>query len=169
MSFFSNFLSGMTQLEEEYARLKELKEQFETSDKLGLAECNKCGYCCHVRSCIPTPEELVKIAGFLKLTTTELINEYYCIDYMNYGDPYYVKPAGINQLDLTGSLIPDDRTFNEGKCVFLEDNNLCKIHEVKPKSARVQECWAESDYEIKETINSWDGDQLSKLYEGDIE
>lgn len=134
-------MSGIFRVEREYNRLEALKKQFDTAKKLGVDECQKCGFCCHKRTCIPTPCELTEISKFLSLTEEEIINEYFCIDRANFSSIYYVKPAGINNLDYVGKFLPTDKTFNEGQCVFLTENNLCKIYDVRPEQAKGAGCW----------------------------
>lgn len=143
-------------------RIRELETQFNTARKEGSQECQKCGYCCHARSCIPTPQELKEIAKFLKLSPNQLINKYFAVDVKSFGDTYYVKPIGINQKDLVGKFIPADRTYDEGKCIFLEDTNLCKIYPVRPQSAKEAQCWKFKIY--KANLISWSDDVLFKEF-----
>lgn len=158
MSFMDGWMKG----EFERARLEELKEKFNTAEKLGVSECQKCGFCCHKRTCIPTPSELVEISKFLNLTVKETINKYFCMDSASFSSIYYVKPAGINNLDLVGKYIPNDRTYNEGKCVFLTDENLCKIYTVRPEQAKKQACWKKPTH--NKNINfSWREGVLEKI------
>jgi len=149
------FFDGIMKQEQEYERLKTLKQQFKTAKDLGVKECVKCGWCCNRRTCIPTPEEFKKIAEYLRLSVQECIKKYFCVDKQSSDDFCYVKPAGVNQQDLIGKFIPCDRTYNEGKCVFLVDNNLCKIHDVKPLSAKLLECWNDNENEGDEIIKAW--------------
>ena len=153
-----NYLMNM----DERARVDKLEAQFQTAEKIKKTECQKCGFCCHRRTCVPTPEEIPKIAEFLKLSIPELIKTYYCIDAKTESMIYHIKPAGINQKDLLGQFIPGDRTFNEGPCIFLTEEKLCQIHPVRPKSAKLQECWTPNS-----TYNEfafWKEDSLKKLY-----
>lgn len=159
-----DIISGFMRADRERYRLEELKEQFNTAKKLGLKKCNKCGFCCHRRTCAPTPEELKKIANFLKLTPTQLINKYYAIDRLWLANTYYVKPIGINQKDLRGKFIPSDRTFNEGKCIFLDKNNLCKIYPVRPNTAKICKCWSDKEYDPKDINSEWKGDKLKEEF-----
>lgn len=159
------FLSGMMQRMEEDRRLEELREKFKTAESEGKKHCLRCGFCCYARTCIPTPAELKKIAKFLKLTPTELIKKYYVVDRIDFDDSYYVKPAGENIKDLVGKFIPAERTFNEGKCVFLDKNNLCKIYSVRPQSAKDANCWKKDDMKSpSKIIKRWKGNQLLKQF-----
>lgn len=147
---------------------KSLKEQFKTAKDLGEKHCVKCGFCCYKRTCVPTPIELKKIAIFLRLSIKNTIKKYYCVDRQDSSNIYFVKPAGINQLDLLGRYIPSDRTYYEGKCIFLDKNNLCKIYSVRPNTARILECWNNNSEEIKlnrmKLMESWNNNNLKEIY-----
>lgn len=145
---------GFFRADQERARLKALEDTFDTAEKLGADECQKCGFCCHRRTCIPTPCELTEISKFLSLTAKETINTYFCIDRASFSDIYYVKPAGINTKDLVGKFIPTNRTYNEGQCIFLTEDSLCKIYSVKPESAKMQNCW-EPPISLKDHNYGW--------------
>lgn len=162
-----DMISGFMQKFEESERLTRLEDNMKSARILGKKFCVKCGFCCHKRTCIPNPEEVKKIAEFLKLTTKELINKYFSVDWdSDFG--YYVKPLGENIKDLGGKFIPDERTWNEGKCIFLTKENLCKIYSIRPKSAKLQECWRK--VEVKEdTRISWKGNILKKEFKIDGE
>lgn len=158
-----SFLSGMMQQRAEIERLKALAKKLKPARILGVKHCVKCGLCCHIRTCVPTPSELKKIAKFLKLTPKKLIGKYYVIDRMGLGsEVYFVKPAGKNIKDLVGKFIPAERTFDEGACIFLGKDNLCKIYPVRPKMARLTKCWKETkDYNFEKP---WRGNQLLKQF-----
>ncbi len=157
--------NGFMRREEEVRRLEKLKKRFKTAKDLGKKHCVRCGFCCYRRTCTPTPFELKKIAKFFKLTPAALIKKYFVIDKIKYNDPYYVKPAGENIKDLVGKFIPAERTFNEGKCIFLDKNNLCKIHPVRPQSARDCKCWEDEDTELgRDYIKAWKGNKLLKEF-----
>ncbi len=154
-------MNGFFEGEMERVRVNELEKRLKSARVLGKTNCVKCGHCCNKRTCIPTPNELKKIAKFLKLTTKELIDKYYAIDtgYITDGI-YYVKPLGENIKDLGGKFIPNSRTFDEGKCIFLTKNNLCKIYSVRTQSAKGMECWnkqVNSDGDKKRLVIAWDG------------
>jgi len=154
----------MFQQIEEEARLERKRKKFKTAEDLKRKKCIKCGWCCNVRSCIPTPKELKKIAKFLTLTPKECINKYFAIDRENSEPIYFVKPIGINQKDLIGKFIPNDRTFNEGQCIFLDKNNLCKIHSVKPKHAKITSCWEGKEDDNFNPREAWEEGQLEKEF-----
>jgi Fe-S-cluster containining protein len=144
----------------EKRRRQRIKERFITAVDLGKKKCIKCGCCCNLRPCIPTFDEFIKIAEFLNLAPNEAKNKFFCID-TNDGKIYFLKPAGVNQKDLLGNYIPNHRTFGEGKCVFLNDDNLCEIYSVRPIEARECCCWKEKRFtEFNpnvERIKTWKG------------
>lgn len=132
---------GLMQRIMEDARIEELRIHFKTAKDIGKKECINCGFCCHRRPCILLPEELDKIAEFLKMDKKSIIKKFFCVD--EKGGIFFVKPAGINQMHLLGKYLEAEDTFNEGKCIFLDENNRCKIHEVKPRMAKIMKCWEE--------------------------
>ena len=156
--FIESFMEG--------DRLEKLENELKSARILNKKKCVCCGFCCNKRTCIPTPNELKEIAKFLKLTSTKLINKYFAIDKQGYGSDYYVKPLGINIKDLAGQFIPDERTYNEGQCIFLEkDKNRfkCKIYLVRPNSAKLQECWNSSEKSHSE-LSGWKENKLEKEF-----
>jgi len=104
--------------------LEELEEMENKLYKLNEAlwdhipfECTKCGKCCHgVRFINLTIPEIIRISKRLGLTPKKFVKKYCIID----GYYIYLKRK-------------------EGKsgitCVF-QENNLCKIHDVKPFQCR---------------------------------
>ena len=162
-----NFLTGMLQEQSEMERLRELETRLKSASILKKKHCVRCSYCCHQRTCTPTPNELKKIAKFLKMTPTELIEKYYAIDRKTGSNVYYVKPVGENIKDLIGGFISSSRTWNEGKCIFLKKKS-CKIYPVRPKTAQVMKCWEgneeEQDINYKNILDSWKGNKLKKEF-----
>ncbi len=158
-------MMGIFQMFGEDSRLVELEKELKPAHLRGESKCVKCGFCCHKRTCIPTPEELKKIAEFLKLTPKELINKFFAID-TRFEEDYYVKPLGENIKDLAGKFIPAERTYNEGKCIFLDKDNNCKIYPVRPITARTQKCWKDNDASEKRerTLSSWKNKVLEKEF-----
>jgi len=134
----------------------------------GNKGCVQCGFCCHAKSCIPMPDELVRIADFLKLTPRRLIQKYYIIDCNDFEEGYFVRPAGRDVMDLVGDFVPAERTYTEGRCIFLEKNNMCRIYPVRPLSTRIQRCWLKDKSEVHEPksriFSSWKGDVLKNRF-----
>ena len=134
----------------------------------GLKTCQKCGYCCALRPCLPTPEELKNIAKFLKLPLKECVENYFVVDDLGRGTEI-IFPAKETQKDITGEWVPCDRTYDTGYCIFLDkETKLCKIYPVRPKQARNVECWNESEEdeekmekELAEIIATWKNEKIS--------
>lgn len=158
------FLGILRKLREE-ERLEILRKKLKPADLCGVKKCVMCGFCCHVRTCIPTPEEIRKIAEFLKMKVKDMIKKYYAIDKNSNISNFHIKPLGENIIDLGGKFIPEERTWNEGKCIFLGKGNKCKIYNVRPKSARMANCWEEREKSYDEELNkSWDNNVLLKEF-----
>jgi Fe-S-cluster containining protein len=130
---------GFMKAFEEKERLKRLEIELGSARIKKLDYCIKCGFCCSKRTCIPTPDELVEIAKFLKVTPEILISTKFVVDRI-VDIPYFVRPVASNIIDLAGKFIPSERTWNEGTCVFLKKSE-CEIYDARPESAKVQICW----------------------------
>jgi len=135
---------------------------------VGKSECTRCGYCCLQRPCIPTPDELEKIIEFLGLTAFDAIKKFFLIDSLGTDETKFIFPAKETQLDITGKYIPSERTFDEGYCIFYDKReHNCKIWPVRPKTARVMECWTENDditdKTLEETLKAWENFDFSKF------
>lgn len=148
---------------DETERLEKLEIKLGSARLKKVKHCLKCGFCCNRRPCIPTPDELIEIANFLKLDVKTCINKYFAIDIDVKENIYFLKPVGINTKDLAGKFIPSDRTYNEGDCIFLDKNRECKIHKVRPKSAKECNCWEEKETKYNPTI-FWKNNQLLKRF-----
>lgn len=109
---------------------------------LGKKECQRCGWCCAVRPCIPTPEELRRIAEYLGLPLKEAVQKYFIFDEFQEIGPTFIAPARVTQCDLTGHMLPSYRTYDASFCVFYEEaGHLCKLQAVKPLQAKLIRCW----------------------------
>lgn len=88
--------------------------------------CNTCKTMCKTAPCIGTPEEMIKIieAGFV----SKLIVTGYAAG-IKYGAP---------AMDI---IAPD---FNNGRCAFLNENDLCELHDLKLKPA--EGCFANCNH-----------------------
>lgn len=121
-------------------------------------ECQRCGYCCAVRPCIPTPIEFKAIAKFLDMTEKEMFNAFFVIDQLADDSQQFIFPAKTTQLDLIGRFVPWRRTYDDGYCVFyLEDEKRCRIHSVLPYYAMSFCCWIEdeNDTSTDDAIKTW--------------
>lgn len=83
-----------------------------------MIKCHRCGACCRIRDGIVrvSDVEIARIAAYLGMSETDFI---------------------ANETELA----PDRRTLMlrsnpDGACVYLTDDNLCRIHAVKPDKCR---------------------------------
>ena len=75
-------------------------------------DCLTCANCCKTTSPIFTNKDIERIASHLKLRPADLVEKYL-------------------HLDEDG-----DYVLNSSPCTFLEDDNYCKIYDVRPKACR---------------------------------
>lgn len=130
----------------------------------GKTYCLRCGMCCMQRPCIPTPKEFYKIAKFLKMSPKNTLEKYFVIDALAEGETKFIFPAKTTQLDITGKYISSNRTFDKGYCVFYDKKKkICKIYSVRPKMARITNCWDGKDGNSNESIKQWKDFDFSKL------
>ena len=79
--------------------------------------CKKCGMCCKNKGIVIIyPEDAIRIAGYLEISPVCFLNKY-C-------SQYFIK-RGNNQLEIYYMNVGE-------KCVFLDEDNLCRINCVKP-------------------------------------
>lgn len=98
--------------------------------------CDKCVSACKNDPGRLIPEDLPKLAGFLELSVQELIiSSLVRIPLSAKNGIYALAPAklkGKRLLGKPGEVVPDYYTKEHGKCIFLDENGLCTVHEVKP-------------------------------------
>ena len=82
------------------------EEVFEKTDCLG------CANCCKTTSPVFTQKDIEGIAHFLRIRPAELVEKYLQIDQEN------------------------DFVLKSSPCVFLDEQNYCKIYEARPKACR---------------------------------
>lgn len=94
--------------------------------KLG-SECNRCGCCCSLDSGLVLEQDIPRIVKFLRMSE-QIFKEKYLVPHERFNTTLYklkqVKEKGNEQKPY-------------GKCVFLDENKLCKIHVVKPLHCQV--------------------------------
>ena len=155
-------------LRDEYASWLKSLEGKRAKD-LGKTECQRCGYCCACRPCIPTPDELRTIVKFLTIGVKEAVKKYFVIDALEEEGTKFLFPAKETQIDLCGRYVPWRRTYDKGFCIFFnKQTHECKIWPVRPKCAQTFECWTEDvngEEELKQVINSWKGVDFSEFIE----
>ena len=102
------------------------------------------------------------IAEYLGLSVSDTLKTKMVIDTDKRGI-YNPKWANEAQLDIVGRFLPYNRTWDRGYCIFFDRRTHdCLIYEVRPKSARVTECWNEDDCDCNPEV-SWSKELLLKL------
>ena len=105
-----------------------------------MVECKKCGKCCISYPCALHPDDLPKIAWYLNLTIEETNKKYLIWDYWigDNGNEYYLCPKRKGDNGIT--IASWSWAFSSEPCIFLDNNNLCEIHEVKPLNGKLEFC-----------------------------
>ncbi len=133
-----------------------------SAKNLSLKSCQRCGYCCLGVTCVPKPDEVEPIAGFLGLSTAELIKRYMLVDKFDDSN-YFLRFANEKQQDITGAYLPPARWFDRGYCIFYDQRNrACGIYPVRPFEARDWNCWDVKAAYIK-AANLWKPADIYRL------
>lgn len=103
---------------------------------LKLSTCRRCNHCCKYGAGFLVKEDIPKIAQKLNKTQKELIKN-------------YLEPATKFNTTLYRP-ISVKSSKNYGKCVFLDAESGCTIHDVKPLHCKVSSC-----NEYGEEISAW--------------
>jgi len=123
------------------------RERHQSADKHGKRTCQQCGFCCLRKPCIPTPDEVKVIADYLRVSVSELITTKMVADVRGNHDrnEHYLIWAQETQADLLGKLLPYNRTYDRGYCIFFDRiTHNCLIHPVRPVTAKMSKCWAKN-------------------------
>lgn len=99
--------------------------------------CESCARACLNRPGYFAPGEAIKAAEFLGLTLREFFDKYLVVDFqtdhtglkVSY---YLLMPATVGEQGTVAGYIP-----KRGRCIFLNKENRCDIHSVKPKECRL--------------------------------
>lgn len=98
--------------------------------------CEKCISACKNDPGRLIPEDLPKLAEFLNYSVEELIiSSLVKIPLTSKSEIYAYAPAklkGKRLLAKPGTVVPDYYSKERGTCIFLDENGMCTIHEVKP-------------------------------------
>lgn len=128
-------------------------------------------FCCHRRVCFATPDEMDEIVKFLGLTFEKFWKEYLTIDKKD--AIYFLKFVSINTKEYAGDYLPDEETYNEGDCIFLDENRKCKIYPVRPFTSKLFECWTDNINDnadaTEKAWQSWGETILKERYNIDID
>ena len=88
--------------------------------------CKRCGHCCSFGSGALSDNDIKAIADYLRISEDELKEKY--LETIERYNTTRFRPRLIRENGMP-----------YGKCIFL-DNNLCRIHEVKPIECRIGNC-----------------------------
>lgn len=164
-----SYLLSLMAREDYHDYIDSEREKVKTASDLGLEECQKCGHCCMIRPCIPTPKELTKIAEYLGLNLRDCVQRYFVADRLGNRDTPYLFPAKDTQMHLAGKYLTWQQGFDRGYCNFYDKTKkICRIWEVRPRIAREVACWhthgdADSDLLLGEVLEEWEGFDFKSL------
>ncbi|MFH1064622.1 MAG: YkgJ family cysteine cluster protein [Candidatus Woesearchaeota archaeon] len=109
-----------------------LKKDTPLKEALELGgDCDKCGKCCSFGSGFMLESEVAKIAGFLKIPTDKFRK-----DFLEETEIFHTTLFKIRPMKKDGKPY--------GPCLLLE-NNMCRIHKVKPLHCRIGNCSEHGD------------------------
>jgi len=106
-------------------------------------DCKKCRSCCTNIPGIPMPEQVVRIAEFLKMPLMQCLEQYFIVGQRDGVERIGTNEDGIAEYDMTEFVYPArvgcagqrenwQYTCRRGACSFLTDDEHCMVHEVKP-------------------------------------
>ena len=98
--------------------------------KLG-EKCEQCGKCCTYGSGFMMESEVARIAAFLKIPKEKFIKDFLEETEIFHTMLYKIRPV-------------KKKSEPYGPCMFL-DNNLCRIHQVKPLHCIIGNCSVDGD------------------------
>lgn len=147
--------------------LKSESRERPCAKELKKKKCVKCGYCCAIKPCIPTPDELKKIAKFLNLPVIEAVKTFFvCDSNESGGDNKYILPAKKSQTDILATFVDAARQCDTSYCIFFDEKTRdCKIYPIRPLTAKQLKCWIENedqDTRLESAILSWQDEDLTK-------
>ncbi len=140
----------------------EQRRIMQPADFQGRQGCVRCGFCCMRKACIPTPEELVTIAGYFQMQDKQFFNVYMVVDI--HQDIRHPRFANTKQYDVTGMLLEPLRTYDQGQCLmYSEEQRECTIYAVQPKHAKVYQCWTDrTNKDALEALHSWNASKAQQ-------
>jgi Fe-S-cluster containining protein len=97
-------------------------------------KCDKSGHCCSFSGGFVLDSDLDKLANHLKISKEKLINDY-LDEQVSFNTKHYKLKSKKSS-----------KPF--GPCVFLGENKLCTIHEVKPLHCRVGSCCQQNGQQL---------------------
>lgn len=140
MSVFGRFIESGSLRQQSRLALAVIQAASPTASDKRLTECCRSGVCCWRRPGALAADDVPRIAAHLGVTEAELFAQCLVVD--GWGDEEMLLPRRAHQTG--GRMIGWRETYDtDSPCVFLdqENDNACRIHEVKPWSCRAFKCW----------------------------
>jgi Fe-S-cluster containining protein len=97
--------------------------------------CEKCISACRRDPGRLVPADLKRLASFLEIGEEELRRKYLVIIPARSSHVRFLAPAKIKAsrfLAAPGTVVPGYYADEKGRCVFLTQDGLCRVHEAKP-------------------------------------
>ena len=105
----------------------------------GLKECQRCGFCCHLKPCAMSPEDLNRLAVVKGMSPSEFFKSFCVVDKIE-KVPLTVLPRRVGQSCYAGRWVPCHSTWDTDSCVFWDKAKGCTVYRNRPKSAKVSLC-----------------------------
>lgn len=161
---FGNFYEAQFLAESFRYQLSVLENDLNSARKQGKTECCRSGLCCWRRPGQLLPGDEIAMAQHLNITVEQLFEEYLVVDVIHGVTCLLPKRKGQEG----GRMLGWRDTYKiDTPCVFLdtENNNACKVHEVKPAACKGYQCWVDNDAKVEDFAFSeerlrdmgWDG------------
>ncbi len=99
--------------------------------------CKECVSACHNDPGRLVPDDIVKLSQFMKISIDDL-NKNYLVRVpvtINGHTAYALAPAkkkGQRYIADPGTVAPAYYAEEKGRCIFLDERDLCSVHEAKP-------------------------------------
>jgi Fe-S-cluster containining protein len=138
--------------------------------------CHACRGACNYRPGWFKPGEAEKAAELLGLSLSEFFQEHLAVDWWTGSSPVFVLAPAIAGEE-TGTEYPGNP---RGRCIFLQADNSCQIHDAKPFECAKYWCGASKSEDFhRQAAEAWEDhqDQITELlgrepvdeeYEGSI-
>lgn len=156
-------------------RAARLESELKGEEDLNQKRCKKCSFCCWLKPCNLSKNDISIMANHFKTTPQELFKKYLVVDDAGAKPGHFtLTPIRKQWVDYAGTYLPADATYDiDTPCTFLnEDTKKCTLHGLaKPSGGKKTKCWLEKDSAIysfkKEELMKavgWDGDTNDYSY-----
>lgn len=131
----------------------EITKDTKKEDVLKLGEkCNKCGKCCSYGSGFALKDEIPRIAAFLNMESKTFTDKF-----LEETEIFHTQVFKFRAKKVAGKPY--------GNCMFLEPDNLCQIHDVKPLHCRIGNCTEHGDdlhvwFMLNYCLNTFDPESI---------